>query len=73
MTTVSGGVAVIAMRVAQTDRRALSEAWYSALHFARTDAPLRPAPARVPAASPAVGAVRATAAQTEGGLVVEAP
>jgi hypothetical protein len=34
MTTVSGGVAVIATHLVQTDRRALSEAWYSALHFA---------------------------------------
>jgi hypothetical protein len=34
MTTASDGVAVIATQLAQTDRRALSEAWYSALHLA---------------------------------------
>ena len=37
MTTVTDGVAVIATQVAQTDRRALSEAWYSALHLAHAD------------------------------------
>jgi len=41
MTTASGGVAVIATQLAQTDRRALSEAWYSALHLTRDVAPLR--------------------------------
>jgi len=41
MTTASGGVAVIAADVARTDRRALSEAWYSALHLARTAVPPR--------------------------------
>ncbi len=41
----SDGVAVIATQIAQTDRRALSEAWYSALHLAH-DA----GPARMPAA-----------------------
>lgn len=39
MTTASGGVAVIATQLAQTDRRALSEAWYSALHLAHATAP----------------------------------
>jgi len=40
MTTATAGVAVIATDVAQTDRRALSEAWYSALHLAsNTSAP----------------------------------
>ena len=34
MTTATTGVAVIATDIAQTDRRALSEAWYSALHLA---------------------------------------
>lgn len=37
MTTASG-VAVIATSVARTDRRALSEAWYSALHLAHAPA-----------------------------------
>jgi hypothetical protein len=40
MTTASGGVAVIATQLAQTDRRALSEAWYSALHLTRAVAPV---------------------------------
>jgi len=43
MTTASGGVAVIATQLAQTDRRALSEAWYSALHLAHDAPPLRSA------------------------------
>ncbi len=36
MTTASG-VAVVATQLAQTDRRALSQAWYSALHLARAE------------------------------------
>jgi hypothetical protein len=44
MTTATDGVAVIATQVARMDRRALSEAWYSALHLAHADRP--PAPAR---------------------------
>jgi hypothetical protein len=52
MTTASGGVAVVAMQIAQTDRRALSQAWYSALHLARE-------PARVPARTPRAAAVAA--------------
>jgi hypothetical protein len=57
MTTASGGVAVIATQLAQTDRRALSEAWYSALHLTRAVAPLRSRAARaVPStAAPASG------------------
>ena len=39
MTTASGAVAVIATQLAQTDRRALSEAWYSALHLAAGEVP----------------------------------
>jgi hypothetical protein len=35
MTSASDGVAVVATQLARTDRRALSEAWYSALHVAR--------------------------------------
>jgi hypothetical protein len=42
MTTVTDGVAVIATQVAQTDRRALSEAWYSALHLAHASSPAQP-------------------------------
>ncbi len=37
----SDGVAVIATQIAQTDRRALSEAWYSALHLAHDAKPVR--------------------------------
>jgi hypothetical protein len=35
------GVAVLATQLAQTDRRALSQAWYDALHLARNAAPTR--------------------------------
>jgi hypothetical protein len=62
MTTASGGVAVIATQLAQTDRRALSQAWYSALHVTHPPAPLRAhaTAARVlPAGAPATN-VRAT-------------
>lgn len=58
MTTASDGVAVIATQVAQTDRRALSEAWYSALHLAQGGAPRRAAPAR---SAPATAPLPATA------------
>jgi hypothetical protein len=57
MTTASGGVAVIATQLALTDRRALSEAWYSALHLTRAVAPLRSRAAR---------AVPSTAARASG-------
>jgi hypothetical protein len=40
----ASGVAVVATQLARTDRRALSQAWYSALHVERDDA--RPAAAR---------------------------
>lgn len=46
MTNPSRGVAVVATHVAQTDRRALSEAWYSALHLSE--------PAAAPRGSTAV-------------------
>lgn len=46
MTTASEGVAVIATQLARTDRRALSEAWYSALHLARETPTARSTPAR---------------------------
>jgi hypothetical protein len=56
------GVAVLATHLAQTDRRTLSQAWYSALHLA-ADAPRTrtPAPRAVPPA-PDRGAARTTAA-----------
>jgi hypothetical protein len=53
MTNASGGVAVIATQLAQTDRRALSEAWYSALHLSRETAPVRVRVAHGAAALPA--------------------
>jgi hypothetical protein len=39
------GVAILATQLAGSDRRALSQAWYSALHLAQADAPhgVRPA------------------------------
>ncbi len=37
------GVAVVATHLAQTDRRALSQAWYSALHLAERPATATPA------------------------------
>jgi hypothetical protein len=54
LTTASESVAVIATQVAKTDRRALSEAWYSALHLAHAPAPLARAGARgaLPALTP---------------------
>ena len=48
----TNGVAVVATQLADTDRRALSQAWYSALHLA--DHP--PAAAHVQAARTACGA-----------------
>jgi hypothetical protein len=57
--TSSDGVAVIATQIAQTDRRALSEAWYSALHLARAVAPRPQRPLRAAAAaSPANAPLR---------------
>jgi|HubBroStandDraft_2_1064218.scaffolds.fasta_scaffold627900_2 hypothetical protein len=46
----SDGVAVIATQIAQTDRRALSEAWYSALHLAHDKPAARSSPAQHAAA-----------------------
>ena len=47
----SDGVAVIATQIAQTDRRALSEAWYSALHLAHDKPAARSSPAQRTAAN----------------------
>lgn len=64
MTTASEGVAVIATQLAQTDRRALSEAWYSALHLAREAAPAHAAPAHGAApAAPLPAAPRSSRSQ----------
>ncbi|HWT06436.1 MAG TPA: hypothetical protein VN224_11810 [Xanthomonadales bacterium] len=50
------GVAVVATQLAETDRRALSQAWYSALHLADRPPSAAHAPlARVPCASPPSG------------------
>jgi hypothetical protein len=57
MTTASGGVAVVALQIAQTDRRALSQAWYSALHLARDPAPVSTRAARTAASPPTARAV----------------
>ncbi len=64
MTSVSEGVAVVATQLAQTDRRALSEAWYSALHVAGGTLPRRTAPHGVIAA-PAAADDRAAAPRGE--------
>ena len=70
----SDGVAVIATQVAQTDRRALSEAWYSALHLAHDAPSARTAksPRIVADAHPATLA-RSAPAQTHGERVVTLP
>ena len=54
------GVAVVATQLADTDRRALSQAWYSALHLAERPPGARHAPL-APASAPAIadGARRA--------------
>jgi hypothetical protein len=68
MTIASGSVAVIAAQVAYTDRRALSEAWYSALHLAREVAPLRAPATRIvapPAPFPQAGRAFAAAGRDE--------
>ena len=44
--TVVPGIAVLRTRLPYVDRRSLSEAWFSALHVARTDAPTREAGSR---------------------------
>ncbi|MFN2460701.1 MAG: hypothetical protein ABR591_08450, partial [Candidatus Velthaea sp.] len=50
MTTGTSSVAVVATSAARTDRRALSQAWYSALHLAGAAAP-RPMRAPTPHAA----------------------
>jgi hypothetical protein len=52
MTTATRSVAVVATRLPDIDRRALSQAWFSALHLAES------APGRVPAARAAAAAPR---------------
>jgi hypothetical protein len=71
VTTASDGVAVIATQLAQTDRRALSEAWYSALHLAHTTVPRKRSAARTTAtASPhAAGTVSSSARRALGAPV----
>jgi hypothetical protein len=77
MQTTSGGIAVVTTTLAQTDRRALSQAWYSALHLAesnpaRTAKPPRGATAaasRAPRPSVA-GAIRAPRANATAARIV---
>ena len=61
MTTASH-VAVVATRVAETDRRALSQAWYSALHLADDDTHPSPRATAFVGATGGVGAPRAARA-----------
>ena len=61
------GIAILAVQLAAVDRRALSQAWYSALHLARQAPPSRAAapPAFPPdAASQSARAARPDAART---------
>lgn len=63
MTTATRSVAVVATRLPNIDRRALSQAWYSALHLAA--APARaPRIKALPAAIPARPTARALAPRT---------
>jgi hypothetical protein len=63
MTTASDGVAVIATQLAQTDRRALSEAWYSALHLAGGTLPAGARATRVWPTTPTTPAARAVSSR----------
>lgn len=47
--TTAPHLAVVATQLAQTDRRALSQAWYSALHLARRETPVTRTPTRTAA------------------------
>jgi hypothetical protein len=74
MTTASNGVAVIATQVAKTDRRALSEAWYSALHLSRNAVPVRSRAVHGAAAPSAyVAGKRDSAPPAAGRLALTAP
>lgn len=74
MTTASDGVAVVATQLAQTDRRALSEAWYSALHLAGGSIPRTHAPAnRAGTPSLPARAAYATPARPSGQLAAAYP
>jgi hypothetical protein len=59
------GVAVVATHLAATDRRALSQAWYSALHLAERTAPARQH--RLPPASPGSPGTAPAACRSESG------
>jgi hypothetical protein len=52
MRTAPDRIAVIAMQLARTDTRALSQAWYDALHRAGPEAAAATSAARRPAAAP---------------------
>jgi len=63
MQTTTGGVAVVTTTLAQTDRRALSQAWYSALHLAETT---KPRAGKTGAALPAPGTSTAGRSEARG-------
>jgi hypothetical protein len=68
------GVAVVATQLAGTDRRALSEAWYRALHLAEPPAPALRAAVRPPfAAARTAGAPAAAGALRERSFGAAAP
>ncbi len=72
MTTASD-VAVVATHLAQTDRRALSQAWYSALHVAPGDARAAIRSTRAPNASSARVGERAVSALAESDMPGKMP
>jgi len=69
----SDGVAVLATRIAQTDRRALSEAWYSALHLAHDAPPVRSAAAQRVVAEVRPAAIARSVPPRAHGVRVAAP
>jgi hypothetical protein len=71
--TVAPGIAVLRTRLPYVDRRSLSEAWFSALHFAAGDAPDLAGRARRPAASGAPGARHSPVSATSGAGVPARP
>lgn len=55
MTTAAAPIAVVATNLAQTDRRAISQAWYSALHIAEHPHSAPPPRSRSALAAPPAG------------------
>jgi hypothetical protein len=64
--TTAPRLAVVATQLAQTDRRALSQAWYSALHLARRETPAMRAPSRTAAGTARVATPPPAAAPSDG-------